>query len=290
MPHQHIRIEREAPSNERRPKRFVPKRPSDPRALGARLHSSLEQALEADRSMSGYDHRQLLKVRVESGFQADDLEKIPGVEVLSQEDKSIVLAFADAQGLENFEQRLTSLARNGKATRKAILFALQAFDNWTPADRTGPALATFDVPKAGSFVVDVELWPLVKPDEREAMRAAFEAFMRDRRIDRLDLLDRPSLLIYRVGTSKRGLVTYSGIAMFVWWTCRRAMAWKRNFSRMTLTSLPVLIHRQTARRWLQFWTPVLQACTRYWGRRSAIPSVSCRQRKRKAMTTGTGPE
>lgn len=206
MPHQHIRIAREEPSNERKPRRAPPRRPPpDPRGFGAHLKQTFNRALELDTSSQGYDERRLLKLKVEVGFRPDDLAAIPGVEVLSQEDKSVILAFADTRAVETFEQRLTSLVRNGTVTRKEIFFALQAFENWTPADRTGPALAKFDVPDDGVFVVDVELWPLAKPAERSALRANFEVFLRNDRAQQLDFLDKPSLLMYRVRTSKQGL-------------------------------------------------------------------------------------
>jgi hypothetical protein len=206
MPHQHIRIAREEPSNERKPRRAPPRRPpADPHDLGVRLKRSFDRAIEQDPSTQGYDERRLLKLKVEAGFRPDDLAAIPGVEVLSQEDKSVVLAFADARAVETFEQRLTSLARNGTVTRKEIFFALQAFENWTQADRTGSALAKYEFPDDGGFVVDVELWPLTKPAERSALRAAFEAFLRGREIEQLDFLDKPSLLMYRVRANKQGL-------------------------------------------------------------------------------------
>ncbi|TAN06656.1 MAG: S8 family peptidase [Rhodanobacteraceae bacterium] len=206
MPHQHLRIAREEPSNERKPRKPQPKHaPADPRGLGARLKQSLERALDTDTATRGYDDRRLIKLKVEAGFRPDDLAKIPGIEVVSQEGKSIVLAFADAKALETFEQRLTRLVRDGTTTRKEIFFALQAFENWTPADRTGQALAQFDAPDAGMFVVDVELWPLAKPAERQALRAGFEGDLRQQHIEYLDFLDKPSLLMYRVRTGKRGL-------------------------------------------------------------------------------------
>lgn len=206
MPHEHLRIAREEPSNERKPRKPQPKHlPADPRGFGARLKQSLERALDTDTATRGYDDRRLIKLKVEVGFRPDDLAKIPGIEVVSQEDKSIVLAFADGQALETFEQRLTRLVRDGTTTRKEIFFALQAFENWTPADRTGQALAQFDVPDAGMVVVDVELWPLAKPAERQALRAGFEGNLRQQHIEQLDFLDKPSLLMYRVRTGKRGL-------------------------------------------------------------------------------------
>lgn len=206
MPHQHIRIAREEPTNERKPRKPQPKRaPADPRGFGARLKQSLEAAFASDTSSHGYDDRRLLKLRVEAGFRPDDLAALPGVEVVSQEDKSLVLAFADARGRDLFEQRLTQLAKNGVTTRKEIFFALQAFENWTPDDRKGAALAKFGAPTGTPFAIDVELWPLAKPAERAALCDAFDAFLQGSGMERLDRLDRPSLLVYRVRTTRQGL-------------------------------------------------------------------------------------
>lgn len=206
MPHQHIRIAREEPSNERKPRKPKPRHPpEDARGFGVRLKQSFDRALESDASIQGYDERRLLKLQVEAGFRPDDLVAIPGIEVVSQEDKSIVLAFADARAVETFEQRLTTLARTGTVTKKEIFFALRAFENWTPADRTGAALAKFEIPTDEAFVVDVELWPLAKPAERSALRTKFESFLKSRVTEQLDFLDKQSLLMYRVRTNKQGL-------------------------------------------------------------------------------------
>ncbi|PKM03753.1 MAG: hypothetical protein CVV16_07820 [Gammaproteobacteria bacterium HGW-Gammaproteobacteria-6] len=199
MRHQHIRIVREEAINERRPKK-PPLRPapSDPSGYGRRLKRSFDAAIETDVAIPGFDDRRLLKLEVVAGFRPDDFTAIPGVEVLSQEGSTVVLIFADARGVREFEQRLTMLARDGKVTRKDIFFALQAFDHWTPEDRTGRALADAELPDAGAFLVDVELWPLPKPGDRQAMVAAFEAWLAQAAIASLDKLDKASLLMFRL--------------------------------------------------------------------------------------------
>ncbi len=206
MRHQHIRIAREEPSNERKPGK-PPRKPlpDDPRGVGTRLQASLRRALESDTSAYGYDVRRLLKLEVAAGFRPEDLAAIQGIEVLSQEEKTVVLAFADARAVETFEQRLTMLARNGTVTKKEIFFALSAFENWTPEDRKGVALARYNAPDGAVFVVDVELWPLAKPSERLTMLARFDAFLEEHEIEKLDSLDKTSLLMCRVRTSSAGL-------------------------------------------------------------------------------------
>lgn len=208
MRHQHIRIAREEPTNDRKPRRGpIPKIPTDPRGHGQRLQDSLSAALESDTSIGGYDDRKLLKLKLgaTAGLRPEDLSAIPGVEVISQEEKEIILAFADAQGLAEFERRLTMLARDGTVTRKEILFALQAFEHWTAIDRTGKALATMEFPALGILLVDVELWPLAKPAERALLLVKFREWRTQEGIVELDLLNKPSLLMSRLRVTKAQL-------------------------------------------------------------------------------------
>ncbi len=126
------------------------------------------------------------------------LGEIPGVELISQEDKSVVLAFADQNGLAQFESRLSSLVRDGTATRADLLYAMQGFDHWTAEDRQGAALRQHGFPETDTFVVDVELWPLERADQRNALLAAFLGGLRERGIEKLDDLNQPSLVMVRV--------------------------------------------------------------------------------------------
>lgn len=98
--------------------------------------------------VDGFDDRLLIKIQLREGATVPDLNAIPGVEIVSQEDKSVVLAFADQAGRAEFESRLSTLARDGRATRVDLLYALQSFDHWTPDDRTGPALRQHGFPPA----------------------------------------------------------------------------------------------------------------------------------------------
>ncbi|MFN5256160.1 MAG: S8 family peptidase [Limnohabitans sp.] len=120
------------------------------------------------------------------------------MEVLSQEDKSIVLAFATAQGMREFETRLSTLARNGTVTRKELLFAIADFESWTPEDRTGVALREQGFPVADTFVLDAELWPQERTDLRQAEMMAFKAWLEENQIERLDDVAQPSLMMVRV--------------------------------------------------------------------------------------------
>ena len=205
MTYEHLKFSREAPIPERHKNaaKFARFRPDDPRAYGTELHRTFDVAKQpAADELAGYDDRILLKVQLRDDAAVPDLQKIPGIELVSQEDRSIVLAFADPDGLASFESRLSSLARDGKATRAELLYALQGFDHWTAEDRKGPALRQHDFPDAEPFVLDVELWPLERGDQRAALLASFLTNLQERGIDKLDDLNQPSLVMVRVRCTK----------------------------------------------------------------------------------------
>lgn len=201
MAYEHLKFSRETPLHDRHKKadkrpRF---RPADPRAFGAGLRQSFEAAKQLiNKDLGGYDDRTLFKVQLCDDATVPDLWRIPGVELVSQEDKSVVLAFATQDGLAQFESRLSSLARNGTATRAEILYALQGFDHWTADDRMGTALRQHGFPATQTFVLDIELWPLDRADQRNSMLSAFIAKLREHGIEKLDDLNQPSLVMVRV--------------------------------------------------------------------------------------------
>lgn len=202
MPYEHLRFSRETTLTDRhrrqdkRP-RF---RPDDPRGYGTVLRQGFEEARQraAAEDLDGYDDRILFKVQLREDAAVPALDDIPGVELVSQEDKSIVLAFADRAGLAEFESRLSSLARDGMATRAELLYALHGFDHWTPEDRKGAALRRHGFPNLDTFILDIELWPLERADRRNAMFSAFLEWLRERGIEILDDLRQPSLVMARV--------------------------------------------------------------------------------------------
>lgn len=202
MPYEHLRFSREIPLTDRhrradKRRRF---RPPDPKAFGTLLHQRFATARQhaEQQDVGGFDDRLLIKIQLRQGATAPDLSAIPGVELVSQEDKSVLLAFADRAGLAEFESRLSNLARDGKATRADLLYALQGFDHWTPDDRKGPALRQLGLPDRDAFILDVELWPQERADKRDAMLTTFLAWMRESGIERLDDLKQPSLVMVRV--------------------------------------------------------------------------------------------
>lgn len=202
MAYEHLRLGREAPLTERHPRRHPGIRPpTDPRAHGATLAQRLgvaRQRAEAE-DVGGFDDRKLLKIRLRAGDKAvPAFDAIPGVEIVSQEDEAIVLAFATDQGLSEFESRLATLVRDGVVTRKELLFVIEDFDHWTPQDRTGPALRDGGLPAVEPFVLDAELWPQERQDKRQALLRSFLDWSRDQGIQRLDDISQPSLVMVRV--------------------------------------------------------------------------------------------
>ena len=196
----HLRIEREQPVKQKRPSTFRPEPPpSDVPAHARRLQQSLTTAIkESERDVGGFDDRPLFKLKV-GVLPPEQIEQaFPGVEVVSQEDGGYALAFADKTALVEFEARLSQLA-DGKTTKYAnILYALEAFDHWTPEDRMGWALRRDGLPAQEPFILDVELWPLGRRDKREVMIIAFNAWLKKEGAAILDRIDAEDFVAYRL--------------------------------------------------------------------------------------------
>jgi hypothetical protein len=145
--YQHLRIEREQLVNPKRsgsPPRVTV--PDDMAAHGRHLFESFSAAKEAtQKDIGGFDDRLLFKLQIGT-LSPEDIENIPGVELVSQEAGGYALVFANEQALEEFESRLSKLMRGEAPTRKEIFYALQDFDHWTPEDRTGWALTRDGMP------------------------------------------------------------------------------------------------------------------------------------------------
>lgn len=202
----HLRLLREQPVNPRR-SRPAPIRipePANPRAFGAVMGERLASARERTaQDLGGFDDRRLIKLELDERLDPDTLKNITReMELVSQEDKSVVLAFATEAALAEFEQRLATLARGGRPRRREILYALKGFDAWTEADRTGWALRQEGWPQQAQFSVDVELWPVATPTERQSLWQAFEAWLREENIERLDAVKQAALLLYRVKVNR----------------------------------------------------------------------------------------
>lgn len=153
-------------------------------------------------AVPGYDDRLLVRLSVQKGTDPNLFEKVPGIETVSQEDDAVVLLFVSEKALADFEGRLSSMIKGDKITNEQVLFAISALGGWTREDRLGPALRHEGLPTKDSFMLDVELWPLEKRNERTAMLAAFDEWLSRSGIERLDRAQGQSIIIYRVRVSR----------------------------------------------------------------------------------------
>ena len=204
MAYQHLRLEREAPLTERHRRRgFGAAAPADPRGHGSTLlHSFTLAKQQLQQDVGGFDERKLLKIRLRQGErQLPDFELIPGLEIVSQEANTVVLAFASEAGLAEVEVRLSTLARVGAVTRKELLYAIDGFDRWSSEDRLGAALREMGRPDTECFVLDIELWPQDQPARREALMTSFRAWCEQLGAERLDHVASASLLMVRLRCS-----------------------------------------------------------------------------------------
>ena len=148
--------------------------------------------------LGGYDERRLLKITLRAGESLPDFEAIPGIELVSHEDRTLVLAFATAEGIGNFEARLTTLSHDGTVTRAQLLYAIEDFGHWTPEDRKGNALRDKGLPRDEPVVLDIELWPQERSDRRTLLLDRFLEWLHAECIEVLDTLAQPSLVMARV--------------------------------------------------------------------------------------------
>jgi hypothetical protein len=206
MAYEHLRLEKESPVTDRHRQRgFGAATPADPRGHGNALLRSFRAVREvaANEDLGGFDDRKLLKIRLREGErQLPDFGLIDGLEIVSQEGHEVVLAFATAAALNLVEERLATLARDGRVTRKELLFVIDAFEHWTPEDRKGSALAEQGLPQEGLCTLDVELWPQDLPAHRQSTMESFTAFAREQGAEILDRVTSPSLLMVRLLCSR----------------------------------------------------------------------------------------
>lgn len=205
MPYEHIRISRDEPVRERHKngRYFPPAPPSDVAGFGNRLKSRLKTTVEtvAAQDVGGFDDRLLVRVTLRDGAAPPPLDEIEGVTVISQEERTVLLAFATREGVATFESRLSTLAETGTTTKKELLFAIEDFNRWDPANRTGAALAAQGFPEEDTFVLDVELWPLDSPQQRSQLLDAFRQWAIVSEMSVLDTLLQPSLILARLRVS-----------------------------------------------------------------------------------------
>lgn len=192
-------------SRRQRPGWAPSRRPDDPAAHGERLARQLRSlSSRAQRQEPGFDPRLLIKLEAD-GLSSKDLESIPGIKVVSEESRTFTILFADEQGRLEFGRRLNELAGGENPTRKEILWAIRNIDDWTPDDRTGPALRSEGVPDTDKFLVDVELWSSDAFDERNAILTHFIEWARKIGARDIDKVNQPSLVMVRVEVDQQQL-------------------------------------------------------------------------------------
>lgn len=203
MPYNHLRLGREEPLTDRHRRQDKRPRfkPDDPRGFGAILRERFRDANErnAQVDIGGFDSRRLLKIQLRAGEKLlPQFDAIPGIEIVSQEAETIVLAFATDEGLANFERRLATLAQTGDVTRKELLYVVEDFDRWTRDDRLGTALREQGMPEQAVFMLDVELWPVEAREHRDRLLVSFRQWLQQAGVKLLDTLSQPSLAMVRV--------------------------------------------------------------------------------------------
>ena len=202
----HLQLTREEPVTERRPRSGFGSRPppANVRDHGESLRKRLRTAREgAAANLGGYDKRRLIKVELEDKVQPETVAKaLGGIDVVSQEEGTLVLAFATEEELEEFEAKLTSLAAGGTVTYRNVLYALKDLGHWTAEDRMGWALQQDGLPEDETFVLDVELWPLARGDEADRLRGGFEAWLEEEDGQVVDSVRQPYLTVFRIRCSR----------------------------------------------------------------------------------------
>lgn len=200
--HPHLELDREQPVTERRPGPPPVRRREvdDPAGHGANLRGRLVDArAAAERDLGGSDDRRLIKIQLTEKVMPEEVARaMTDVEVVSQEDDTLVLAFATDQQLDDFEARLTTLAGGGRPSYQNVLYALRNLDHWTPDDRRGWALEREGFPDDEPFSLDVELWPLGREGQDSRQRAAFESWLLEREARIIDKVLKPYLTTYRI--------------------------------------------------------------------------------------------
>ena len=202
----HLELTREKPVTERRPRSgFGARRPpGNVRGHGESLRKRLQTAREgAATNLGGYDERRLIKVELSDRVVPEDVAKaLGGIDVVSQEEGKLILAFATEEELEEFEAKLTSLAAGGTVTYLNVLYALKDLGHWTAEDRMGWALQQHGFPEDETFVLDAELWPLTRGNEADQLRRAFEIWLGERGGQVVDSVRQPYLTVFRVRCSR----------------------------------------------------------------------------------------
>lgn len=203
---EHLIIEREPLQNDRRTRRInLPHTVrSNLWAHGQGLIENLNRAAQSVRQqITTKPGNYVLKLRYSGHLDFTHLYK-HGVEFISQEEKNLFVAFADEQGLSVFAEHLSRLGLEGaELSYKQILEAIEGIDSWTADDRKSWAVKHKGFPAGERFELDIELWPVkaAQHPDRSILCNAFEHWLQEQVIHRVDKINLDSLLIYRVGVT-----------------------------------------------------------------------------------------
>jgi hypothetical protein len=203
----HLKLTREEYITLKRPKKGrTPDPPENAKEHGEKVLSTLQKSVKvAETEIPGFDDRRLLSIDVDKGFQTEILATLPGVEVISQENETLLLTFINDRGEEEFEARLTTMSQGGKPARADLFYTMQSFGNWTAENRLGGALKIEGFPEVYPVVIDVELWALSKGNDRIRMRTAFEVWLKSNNIPLLDFVNQQEIILYRVRCDRSGI-------------------------------------------------------------------------------------
>ncbi|HIE8535554.1 TPA: S8 family peptidase [Klebsiella variicola subsp. variicola] len=201
--YQHLSIAKESLQNPRRTRQFnIPRtQRADLRLHGQVLSEQLRSIKQlATPQIPGKDNdgRYILKLQYTGMLDIAHLDR-HGIEFVSQEDKTICIAFADERGIALFEEHLSQLGNN-HITYQQILTALDSVDIWSNEDRKSWSIQQYGFPESDVFGLDIELWPVettMHPSRTRICRE-FEDWLHENAIHRLDRINLDSLLMYRV--------------------------------------------------------------------------------------------
>lgn len=201
----HLKLVREPETPPRRKKGFRnPIPPEDPAEHARKIRTTLRNSVtwqdNLENQLPGYDDRRIFRFETDGSVDPKVYEAIEGIEFISQEEKTLLILFADEQALSIFEERLNQLSRGETPTRKNLIYALKMASHLTPEERMGPALSIDGFPPEELFYLDVELWPIARFQE---MSQAFVRWLNEEKIELIDQVrNQPQLVLFRVKVNR----------------------------------------------------------------------------------------